>query len=56
MAYCIDCGSTNLGELEYDPECEGCCLMECEDCGAQFDQAELVGVDHDDSCDMGAGA
>lgn len=51
METCIECGSTNIGELEYEPNCDGCSLMECEDCDAQFERAEMVGVDHEDGCE-----
>lgn len=54
METCIECGSTNLGELEFDPDCAGCSVMECEDCDAQFDRAEMVGSEeHSESCANG---
>jgi hypothetical protein len=47
MEECIECGSTSINELEYDPDCYGCCVMECDDCDAQFERAEMVGVSHE---------
>lgn len=46
MEACIECFSTDIGELEFDPDCDGCCLMECYSCDAQFERAEMVGIDH----------
>lgn len=47
MESCVECGSTNISELESDPDCDGCSVMECEDCDAQFPRAEMIGVDHE---------
>lgn len=47
MESCPECGSTDVDELEYDENCEACCLMECGGCDTQFERAEMVGVDHE---------
>jgi hypothetical protein len=47
MEACVECGSNNIGELETDPDCDGCSVMECEDCDHQFERAEMVGVEHE---------
>lgn len=46
METCIECGSEDLDALEIaDYDC--CTVMECGECGAQYERAEMVGEDHD---------
>ena len=50
METCIECYSTNISALEIDFNCDGCSLVECEDCYAQFTRDEMAGVEHEEGC------
>lgn len=43
MMTCPECGSDDMDMLGIDPDCDGCSVMECGECGAQTESGEFNG-------------